>query len=55
MVLGWDYIISSLIWLGVIFTIVFIFREPIKKFIYGRRGFNLFLSKLKTLFRKKLS
>lgn len=52
MVLGWDFVFSSSLWLSIIFSLIFIFREPIKKLIYGKRGFNLFLSKLKTYLEK---
>lgn len=45
--LGLDYIISSLIWLLVIFSIVFVFREHIKNYFYPQVSLDLFLSKLK--------
>jgi len=51
--LGLDYIISSLIWLTVIFTIVFAFRKQIMKLIYPDTSFDLFISKIKHYLKDK--
>jgi hypothetical protein len=45
--LGWDFIISSLLWMSFIFGILYIFREPIKKFIFGKGEFDFFIHRLK--------
>ena len=45
--LGLDFIISSLIWLFLIITFVFIFREQLKKLFYKKSTFDFFISKLK--------
>ncbi|MEA3290577.1 MAG: HNH endonuclease signature motif containing protein [Campylobacterota bacterium] len=46
--LGLDFIVSSILLLCLVFIVVFIFRERLKKLVYGRSSFDLFLSKLKT-------
>jgi len=51
--LGIDYIISSLIWLAIIFTIVFTFRKHIKKLFYPEVSLDLFTSKLKHYLQEK--
>lgn len=45
--LGIDYIVSSIIWLSIIFAIVFTFRKHIKRFFYPKTSLDLFVSKLK--------
>jgi hypothetical protein len=45
--LGWDFIISSLIWLSLIAGTLYIFREPIKKYIYGKSDFDVFIHRVK--------
>jgi hypothetical protein len=45
--LGLDYIISSLIWLTIIFSLVFTFRKHIAKLFYPQTSLDLFISKLK--------
>ena len=45
--LGLDYIISSLIWLFVIFAIVFAFRKHIKNLLYPQASLDLFVGKIK--------
>ncbi len=45
--LGLDYIISSIVWLSVIFALVFTFKEHIKKLFYPKTSLDLFVSKLK--------
>ncbi len=45
--LGFDFIISSLIWLFLVFIFVFIFRKQILAFFYKQTSFDLFISKLK--------
>ena len=50
--LGTDYIISSLIWLFLIFSFVFTFRKQIMKFFYPETTLDLFISKLKTYLKK---
>ena len=46
--LGTDYIISSLLWLFIIFAFVFTFRKHIMKLFYPETTLDLFISKLKT-------
>jgi hypothetical protein len=50
--LGTDYIVSSLLWLFVIFTFVFTFRKHIIKLFYPKATLDLFISKLKTYLTK---
>lgn len=45
--LGLDYIISSIIWLLILFSIIFVFRERIKNYLYPQVSLDLFLTKLK--------
>ena len=51
--LGTDYIVSSLLWLFIIFAFVFTFRKQIKKLFYPETSLDLFISKLKTFLVKK--
>lgn len=46
--LGWDFIILSLLLLGTIFTLLYIFREQIKQFVYGKSKFDGFSYKIKS-------
>lgn len=50
--LGSDFIISSLIWLLAVGVFIFVFRKQIMGFIYGRSGFDKFLSALKIYLEK---
>jgi len=50
--LGTDYIVSSLLWLFVIFAFVFTFRKHIIKLFYPKTTLDLFISKLKTYLTK---
>ena len=50
--LGTDYIVSSLLWLLIIFIFVFTFRKQIKKLFYPKTTLDLFLSKLKIYLEK---
>jgi hypothetical protein len=45
--LGLDYIVSSLVWLSVIFALVFTFRKHIAKLFYPQTSLDLFVGKLK--------
>ena len=50
--LGYDFIITSLLWLFGIAVFVFAFRKQILKIIYPQTTFDLFLSKLKIYLNK---
>jgi len=50
--LGTDYIISSLIWLFLIFSFVFTFRKQIMKYFYPEASLDLFISKIKSHLKK---
>ncbi|MEA3353842.1 MAG: HNH endonuclease signature motif containing protein [Campylobacterota bacterium] len=50
--LGLDFIVSSIFWLILVFLFIFIFKEQIKKLLYGASTFDLFLTKLKTYLKK---
>jgi len=54
--LGLDFIISSLVWLTIVFTFIFTFRKKIFSFYYKSNDFELFLEtldkKLKEIYPK---
>lgn len=51
--LGTDYIVSSLIWLTIIFSVVFTFRKQIIKLFYAQTSLDPFISKVKAFTEKK--
>ena len=50
--LGYDFIVSSLIWLSLIAAFVFTFRKQILAFFYKDTSFNVFTSNLKIYLEK---
>jgi len=50
--LGLDFIISSLLWLIVVFGFIFLFRKQIMKLFYGKTSFDLFINRLKEYLKK---
>lgn len=45
--LGTDYVVSSIVWLTIIFSLVFTFRKPIMQLLYPQTSLDLFIAKLK--------
>lgn len=52
MYLGWDFVISSLLWLTAIGLFLYFFRKQIFRFFYGATGFSDFISQLKIYLEK---
>ena len=50
--LGLDFIISSIIWLMIVFIFAFIFRKHLKKFFYKDISFDVFYKNLKDFLKE---